>query len=203
MATAPQTETASAVGTISQILADFAAGLTYDDIPLDVRERAKYLILDAVGIAMASTRYPFADAILAGIYDGGSRARCLNLPNMTRFDGIAENDARAGHRILAESKRYVQEFSRGMEAAETGCSRRWSGSADYADCAQTETVVGRPTLEFRRFFWQKRVLVPTKNARVGSFLSDPMVRVGGNATSSMHSTGIRSTRFWCEEAELI
>jgi len=47
----------------------------------------------------------FGDAILAGIYDGGSRARCLNLPNMTRFDGIAENDARAGHRILAESKR--------------------------------------------------------------------------------------------------
>ena len=145
----------------------------------------------------------FGDAILAGIYNGGSRARCLNLPNMTRFDGIAENDARVGHRILAEGKRYVQEFSRGMEAAETGCSRRWSGSADYADCAQTETVVGRPTLEFRRFFWQKRVLVPTKNARVGSFLSDPMVRVGGNATSSMHSTGIRSTRFWCEEAELI
>ncbi len=67
MATAAQTETAAATGTISQTLAAFAHGLTYDDIPADVRERAKYLILDAVGIAMASTRYPFADAILAGI----------------------------------------------------------------------------------------------------------------------------------------
>ena len=67
MAMAPQTETALAVGTISQTLAEFAHGMTYDDIPVDVRERAKYLILDAVGIAMASTRYPFAKAILAGI----------------------------------------------------------------------------------------------------------------------------------------
>ena len=67
MAMAPQTETALAAGTISQTLAEFAHGMTYDDIPVDVRERAKYLILDAVGIAMASTRYPFAKAILAGI----------------------------------------------------------------------------------------------------------------------------------------
>ncbi len=67
MVMAPQTETALAVGTISQTLAEFAHGMTYDDIPVDVRERAKYLILDAVGIAMASTRYPFAKAILAGI----------------------------------------------------------------------------------------------------------------------------------------
>lgn len=67
MATVPQIDSAPAAGTISQTLAQFAHGLRFKDIPAEVRDRAKYLILDAVGIAMASTRYPFADAILAGI----------------------------------------------------------------------------------------------------------------------------------------
>ena len=67
MTTAVQTETASAAAPISTTLAEFVHGLTYDDIPAEVRERAKYLVLDAAGIAMASTQYPFADAILAGI----------------------------------------------------------------------------------------------------------------------------------------
>lgn len=71
MATAAQTETASATGTIARTLADFVHDLRYEDIPAEVRERAKYLILDAVGIAMASTRYPFADAILTGIQEVG------------------------------------------------------------------------------------------------------------------------------------
>ena len=53
--------------TISQRLAAFAAELRYGDIPEDVRERAKYLILDSVGIALASTRYDFAQKILDGI----------------------------------------------------------------------------------------------------------------------------------------
>ncbi len=76
MATAAQTETVAATGTISQTLAEFAQGLRYDDIPADIRERAKYLILDAVGIAMASTRYPFAERILAGIQAVGEPGDC-------------------------------------------------------------------------------------------------------------------------------
>lgn len=38
---------------VSCKLARFVHGLTYDDIPATVRERAKHLILDAVGIALA------------------------------------------------------------------------------------------------------------------------------------------------------
>lgn len=52
---------------LSQGLAEFAAGLTWDAIPADVRERSKYLILDALGIALAAGRFPFAEKILAGL----------------------------------------------------------------------------------------------------------------------------------------
>lgn len=66
----------AAAATVSQTLAAFAHDLGYDDIPVDVRERAKYLILDAAGIALASTTYPFAARIHAGIHalsgDGAS-----------------------------------------------------------------------------------------------------------------------------------
>ncbi|MDO5666258.1 MAG: MmgE/PrpD family protein [Alcaligenaceae bacterium] len=44
---------------ISQKLADFANKVELSDIPEKVKERAKYLILDAVGIAYASTNYDF------------------------------------------------------------------------------------------------------------------------------------------------
>jgi 2-methylcitrate dehydratase PrpD len=53
--------------TPSQKLADYTAAYSYDSIPVAVRERAKYLMLDAIGIAYASTRYPFAHHILSGI----------------------------------------------------------------------------------------------------------------------------------------
>lgn len=52
---------------ISEVLSRFAAGLTYDALPQNVRERAKHLILDGVGIALASTTYDFARRTLAGL----------------------------------------------------------------------------------------------------------------------------------------
>lgn len=53
--------------TISQQLADFANRFSFDTVPEAVRERAKDLILDAVGVALASTQYDFAHRILSGI----------------------------------------------------------------------------------------------------------------------------------------
>ena len=52
---------------ISQALGGFASGLAFEDVPEAVRERAKYLILDAVGIAYAAGQEPFADRFLAGL----------------------------------------------------------------------------------------------------------------------------------------
>ena len=53
--------------TVSQRLADYTANFSYEQIPVAVRERAKLLILDAIGIAYASTRYAFSQHILSGI----------------------------------------------------------------------------------------------------------------------------------------
>ena len=51
----------------SNVLADFAHTLRLEDVPGAVRERAKQLIVDAVGVALASVRYPFAQRMRAGL----------------------------------------------------------------------------------------------------------------------------------------
>lgn len=52
---------------LSSRLAGFATGLRLADVPADVRRRASYLMLDALGIALASTRWDFAQVTLAGL----------------------------------------------------------------------------------------------------------------------------------------
>ncbi|MGO8916514.1 MAG: MmgE/PrpD family protein [Stellaceae bacterium] len=53
--------------TIAETLARFLAGLALADIPAGVVERAKYLMLDAIGIAFASRRFEFAERSLAAM----------------------------------------------------------------------------------------------------------------------------------------
>ncbi len=50
---------------IANELAKFAANLNYEDIPEAVRDRAKHLVLDSVGIAHASSTYHFASVAMA------------------------------------------------------------------------------------------------------------------------------------------
>lgn len=57
-------------------LAEFAAGLTFERIPAAVRERAKLLILDALGVGLASNAYGFADAAVAGAAALGGDGPC-------------------------------------------------------------------------------------------------------------------------------
>ncbi|NMH16937.1 MmgE/PrpD family protein [Tepidiphilus sp. B18-69] len=56
---------------IAQTFARFANQLRDGDIPQSVRERARYLILDAVGIALASTQYEFAHRTLSAASEFG------------------------------------------------------------------------------------------------------------------------------------
>jgi 2-methylcitrate dehydratase PrpD len=55
--------------TIAATLASFAENLRLEEVPADVRERAKYLILDAIGIAHASTTMDFAHRSLSAATD--------------------------------------------------------------------------------------------------------------------------------------
>ena len=52
---------------ISREIARFAARLSFEDLPMKVVDRAKLLILDAVGIAFASTTYEFAEDAISAI----------------------------------------------------------------------------------------------------------------------------------------
>lgn len=57
----------AAAGTLSTRLADFASGFSLEAVPAPVRSRARHLMLDALGIALACTRWDFARATLAGL----------------------------------------------------------------------------------------------------------------------------------------
>ncbi|MDP3610902.1 MAG: MmgE/PrpD family protein [Rubrivivax sp.] len=59
--------TTASPSSISDVLADFVANLQAQQIPAPVRERARHLILDAVGIAHASTHYEFAHRSLSAM----------------------------------------------------------------------------------------------------------------------------------------
>lgn len=51
----------------AQRIAEFAAGLRYEDIPEAVRARARIQILDCIGVGFASSAYPFAGRAMAGV----------------------------------------------------------------------------------------------------------------------------------------
>jgi len=58
--------------TISQTLARFATHLKWEQIPAPVRERAKLLLIDAIGVAFASTPFDFAQRALAALKQLGT-----------------------------------------------------------------------------------------------------------------------------------
>lgn len=61
---------------LAELVGEFVARTDVGDVPDEVLQRARHLVLDAVGIAFASTAFPFAgaarDALSAfGAIDGG------------------------------------------------------------------------------------------------------------------------------------
>ena len=89
-------DSATPANGIANTLADFAAGLGYQDIPEAVRERAKHLILDSVGIAHASGTYRFASVAMAAaqaLSEGGDSpvigsSRKLSLRDAALVNGV-------------------------------------------------------------------------------------------------------------------
>lgn len=83
---APAHAVTSVAPSISQQLAEFTAGLSRQSIPEQLALRAKHLILDAVGCALAARREPFAERIarsvarLAGPGARGVIGMALRLP---------------------------------------------------------------------------------------------------------------------------
>ncbi|GAA1852087.1 MmgE/PrpD family protein [Pseudonocardia alni subsp. carboxydivorans] len=75
---APSTTTS-----LSATVGAFAARATLDDVPAEVQERARHLILDAVGLAFASTAYGFPGVAVAALssFGGAGDQPVLGLPD--------------------------------------------------------------------------------------------------------------------------
>src|SRR5438128_1301659 len=50
--------------TLASRLSQFAEGLRFEDLPGEVVEKAKYLVLDTLGVCIGSTRFDFAESTL-------------------------------------------------------------------------------------------------------------------------------------------
>ena len=82
-----QQPTSPAAGqAISEQLARFAVNFKASDIPASVRHRAKLLMLDAFGIAVASHGYDFSKRAMAAISELNSGGRSVVLGSDKRFD---------------------------------------------------------------------------------------------------------------------
>ena len=75
--------------TISQVIADFALGLRYEDIPSEHIEYGKMLMMDTFGVAMSCNNLPHARAVRETIAELNSRQDCT-LWGTTERAGLAD-----------------------------------------------------------------------------------------------------------------
>ena len=75
-----------ATASISEELAAFAAQFKPQSIPSSVRERARLLMLDALGIAFASRGYDFADKAMAAIGELNEGGQSIVIGSKERLD---------------------------------------------------------------------------------------------------------------------
>jgi 2-methylcitrate dehydratase PrpD len=93
----PQAMTSAVAPQPARELAVFAAGLTLEAVPERVRDRAKLLILDAIGVGLASNAYPYADASVAGLLALGGAGECSLIG---RSERLPVRDAALANGIL-------------------------------------------------------------------------------------------------------
>src|SRR5512141_3139778 len=105
--------------TIALKLARFAATLRTQDIPSAVLERSKYLILDSVGIAYASTHYDFAHRALSAMTElsgGLGDMPVIGLPQR-----LLPRDAMLMNGILVHGLDYDDTHAAGVIHATASC----------------------------------------------------------------------------------
>lgn len=91
---AEQVAATEAGRTIAEVVGTYAADFRYEDVPESIREQARYLLLDAIGIAFASTGFEFAQrgyAALVGA-DGTVGGTVIGMPaQMPLRDAVLMN----------------------------------------------------------------------------------------------------------------
>ena len=102
---------------IAETLAQFVHQLRFEDIPAHVRERAKDLMLDATGIAFASTKFEFADKALAGLsFFGKGERTVIGMPAK-----LALRDAAVMNGVLIHGLDYDDTHLEGVVHASASC----------------------------------------------------------------------------------
>ncbi len=123
-----------ATGSISAQYAQWACKLQWDDIPTDALQQAKHLILDALGIALASGKYPYAQQTLKAMQEvcaGGGpvpviglrfqlSARDAALINGLLVHGLDYDDTHAGSVVHATASVFPAAFSMACQQGSTG-----------------------------------------------------------------------------------
>ncbi len=152
--------------TMSETLAQFVHAMRFEDIPAAVRERAKDLMLDATGIAFASTTFEFADKALAGVsfFGKGERA-VIGMPAK-----LALRDAAVMNGVLIHGLDYDDTHLEGVVHASASCFSCALGMAAEVDASgrdlMTAYIAGLECI-----------------ARIG------MVAKGGLHLNGLHPTG--------------
>ena len=97
--------------TVSEQLGVFAAALRWEDIPPQVRTRARHLILDAVGCALAARRFDFSAQSLRAISDLSGAGESVVIGQRQR---LPLRDAVFANGILAHGLDYDDTHSEGI-----------------------------------------------------------------------------------------
>jgi 2-methylcitrate dehydratase PrpD len=103
--------------TISQTLAQFATGLAWEQIPAPVQQRAKLLLIDAVGVAFASTQFDFAQRALAALKHLGAAI----LPVIGMSETLALRDAAMLNGMLIHGLDYDDTYLPGSVHLTASC----------------------------------------------------------------------------------
>ena len=107
----------AAEGTIAQQLAEFVDTLGHESVSAEARERGCYLILDAVGIALASTQYEFSHRTLSALREFGDGASDV----IGYGARLALRDAVAMNGLLVHGLDYDDTHTRGVIHATASC----------------------------------------------------------------------------------
>ncbi len=158
--------------TISQKFAAFAAQLNPSRLPREVVHHAKLCMLDSFGIGLASTRYDFADSIVAATTELGGNGqspvigqharlslRDALLANGTLIHGLDFDDTHGASVVHCSASAIPLAFNLGLNVRASGAD----AIAAYVLAVEIDARIGEPA----RGSLQKRGLHPT--GIVGAF----------------------------------
>lgn len=163
--------------TISETIANFAADLTFADLPDDVIDRAKLFILDCIGIGFASTRFDFSRVALSALTGFGSLG---SEPVVGFRNGLPIRDAALMNGILMHGLDYDDTHVASVCHASTSAVPMALAMANYRGLPGADLLLGY-------------VLAVEVTARIG------MAANGGFHDVGFHPTGVAGA-FGCATA---